>query len=61
MQSANGEAMARDVAEALRAQVTMHKKAQRYHRRAAKDGMARLRKFCEEHGIKFSENPKGGG
>ncbi|MDD5302032.1 MAG: hypothetical protein PHS14_02900 [Elusimicrobia bacterium] len=60
MDASSGEAVAH-VAGALREQVQMHKKAGRYHRRAAKDSMEKLRKFCEAHGIKFSVKEKGGG
>ena len=47
-------------ARSLRDAATMHKKAVRFHRKAARDCMQELRDVCEAHGIKLSII-KGGG
>ena len=44
----------------LRDAVKSHKKAVRYHRRAARECMQKLREICEAHGIKLSIKEGGG-
>lgn len=49
-----------DAAKALQESNQQHKRAIRYHRRALKDGMEKLRKICEAHNIKLSILTSGG-
>ena len=57
------DASVRDVAitaRSLREAATMHKKAIRHHRKAARECMQKLRDICEAHGIKLSIIQGGG-
>lgn len=47
-------------ARSLRDAATKHKKASRYHRRAARECMQKLRDICEAHRIKLSIIQGGG-
>lgn len=53
MDAISGEAVAH-AARVLRETAQTHKKAVRYHRKAARDCMQKLREICEAHGIKLS-------
>lgn len=59
MDAISGEAVAH-AARVLRETAQTHKKAVRYHRRAARDCMQKLREICEAHGIKLSITTGGG-
>jgi|CXWL01.1.fsa_nt_gi sugar phosphate isomerase/epimerase len=47
-------------ARSLRDAAKKHKKASRFHRRAAKECMEKLREICEAHNIKLSIVQGGG-
>lgn len=59
MKATNGEAEAH-AAGALRELAQEHKKAMRYHRKALRDCMEKLRAICEAHNIKLSIKGEGG-
>lgn len=59
MDAISGEAVAQ-AARVLRETAQTHKKAVRYHRKAARECMRKLRDICEAHGIKLSIKQGGG-